>query len=192
MPGYNHVYTIRWWLTVQLTGMFERQVSETMLTHPLLGLFHTAPRWVMGVFHCAERKSWSKSWLKLGWNTHGFFNVTGSTVQKIGRAQADFFSGSGWNLWIFMSRACCAWRNNQHILAVETVITNAACAAAAFMYRYRPLFSSAKQNIRYVTSILRHCQSRNTWPRPMNINFQSRFSAQWNILTEITRLWLGL
>jgi len=34
-------------------------------------------------------------------------------VQKIGRAlQADFFPGSGWSLWIFMSRACCAWRNN--------------------------------------------------------------------------------
>ena len=45
-----------------------------------------------------------------------------------------FFSGSGWSLWIFMSRACCAWRNNQYILAAEIVITNAACAAAVFIY----------------------------------------------------------
>jgi len=36
------------------------------------------------------------------------------------------------------------WRNNQYILAAETVITNAACAAAAFIYirhrHLRPLF----------------------------------------------------
>jgi len=71
------------------------------------------------------------------------------------------------------------------LLAAETVITNAACAAAAFVYirrrHLRPLFSSAKQNIWSVTSILHHCQSCNTWPRLMNINVQSRFSAQLNI-----------
>jgi len=44
-----------------------------------------------------------------------------------------FFSGSGWSLWIFMLQDCCAWRNNRYILA-ETVITNAACAAAAFIF----------------------------------------------------------
>jgi len=36
-----------------------------------------------------------KFWLKLtknqSWNQHGYFYVTGSTVQKIGGAQADFF-----------------------------------------------------------------------------------------------------
>ena len=52
------------------------------------------------------RKSWLKSWLKSAWNKHGYFDVIGSTVPKIGRAQAHF-SGSGWSLWIFMSRACC-------------------------------------------------------------------------------------
>ena len=31
-----------------------------------------------------------------------------------------------------------------------------------------------------MTSILHHCQSRNTCPLLMNINFQSRFSTQWN------------
>jgi len=67
-------------------------------------------------------------------------------------------------------------------LSDETVITNAACAAAAFVYSSSSStssFLSAKQNIP-VPSILHHCQSRNTWPRLMNINFQSRFSAQWN------------
>jgi len=34
--------------------------------------------------------------LKSAWNKHGFFNVTGSTVQKIGReVQADFFREVG-------------------------------------------------------------------------------------------------
>jgi len=33
-----------------------------------------------------------------------------------------------------MSLVCCPWRNNQYILAAETVIINAACAAAAFIY----------------------------------------------------------
>jgi len=45
----------------------------------------------------------------------------------------------------------------------------------------RPIFSSSKQKVLSVTSILRHCQSRNTWPRLMNFNFQSRFSTQANI-----------
>jgi len=79
------------------------------------------------------RKSWLKSWLKSrlksAWN-----NVTGSTVQKFGRAAQADFSGSGWSLWIFMSCACCAWRNNRYMLAAETLITIAACAAAAFIY----------------------------------------------------------
>ena len=91
-----------------------------------------------------------------------------------------FFSGSGWNLWIFMSRACCAWRTSsllrrwqqtQHVQQLHLYIRHR---------HLRPLFSSAKQNIRSVTSVLQYCQSRNTWPRLMNINFQSRFSAQWN------------
>jgi len=43
-----------------------------------------------------------KSWLKPAWNKHGYFNVTGSTVQKIGRAQADFFREvSSTNQFIF-------------------------------------------------------------------------------------------
>ena len=42
------------------------------------------------------------------------------------QSQSLFFSGSGWSL--------CAWRNNQYILAAETVITNAACATSAFIY----------------------------------------------------------
>jgi len=44
----------------------------------------------------------------------------------------------------------------------------------------RPLFSSAKQNVRSVASILSHCHSPNTRTRLMNVYFQSRFSAQWN------------
>jgi len=57
-------------------------------------------------------------------------------------------SENGWSVWIFMSRACCAWRNNQYILAAETVITNAACAAAAFIYLSHlcPLFSLLSKN----------------------------------------------
>jgi len=39
----------------------------------------------------------------------------------------------------------------------------------------RPLFSYAKQNIRSGTSILHHCQSRNTWPRLLNMNFNHHF-----------------
>ena len=45
---------------------------------------------VKGVFRCAESRDW-ESWWKLAWNKHGYLNVTGSSVQKIGRAQADFF-----------------------------------------------------------------------------------------------------
>jgi len=114
--------------------------------------------------------------IHLNFSVKGVFHC----VQNRQSSSRFFWELSGYSLWIFMSRAYCAWRNNQYILAAETVIINAACASAAFDIRHRhphPLFSSAKQSVRSVTSILRHCQSRNTWPRLMNINFQSRFST---------------
>jgi len=50
------------------------------------------------------------------------------------RQSPSRFFQEGWSLWIFMSRVCYAWRNNQYILAAETVITNVPRAAAAFVY----------------------------------------------------------
>jgi len=152
-------------------------------------------------FHCADFRDWNRDWSfqnehcsfwkNSDWNQKinhrtntAIFYVTGSTVQKIGRAaQADCFREVG-GAYI-MSRSCCAWRNNQYIVAAETIITTQHVQQLHLHIRHRhlrPLFSSSKQNIRSVTWILglHHCQSRNMWPRLMNINFQSRFSAQWN------------
>jgi len=57
----------------------------------------------------------------------------------------------------------------------------------------RPIFSSARQNVRSLTTVVRHCQSRNTWPRLMIITFQSRFSAQWSTPLRYDRTqWNGV
>jgi len=50
-------------------------------------------------------------------------------MQKIGTAQADFFREVG-GAHEYLCRA----RAVEYMLAAETVITNAACAAATFIY----------------------------------------------------------
>ena len=75
-------------------------------------------------FHCADFRDWNRDWIfqneqcsfwkilteigkkSIRMNT-AIFYVTGSTVQKIGRAAQADFSGSGWSLWIFVARVLC-------------------------------------------------------------------------------------
>jgi len=153
-------------------------------------------------FHYADFCDWNRDWIfqneqRSFWkilteiskkinhrmNT-AILYLTGSTVQKIGRAaQVDFFQEVG-GAYEYLCRAravndeitsiCSLLRRSwqmQHVQQRHSYIRH---------HYLRPLVSSAKQNILSLTSILHHCQSRNTWPRLMNINFQSRFSAQWN------------
>ena len=89
-------------------------------------------------FHYADFRDWNRDWIcqilaeigeKINHRTNtAIFYVTGSTVQKFGRAaQADCFREVG-EAYEYL------WRNNQYYLASDTVITNAACAAAAFIH----------------------------------------------------------
>jgi len=103
--------------------------------------------------------------------------------RKSAEAPKPIFSGSGWSLWnIYVARVLCMTITSTFSLLRRSQQTQHVQQLHSYIrHRHlRPLFSSAKQNIRSLTSVLHHCQSRNTWPRLMNINFQSRFSAQWN------------
>ena len=64
------------------------------------------------------------------------------------------------------------------MLAAETVITNAACAAAACIHIF--VIVIYVDYFRLLRKTFDDVNFTSLSPRLMNINFQSRFSAQWN------------
>jgi len=121
---------------------------------------------VKGVLHCAGNRGWNHDWIfqneqrsfwkfltEIGKKINNRTNTAISVwrvplCRKSAEPKPIFFRK--WSE--LMSRVCCAWRNNQYVLAAETVITNAACAAAAFSSSSSTsIILSAKQNIWSVT-----------------------------------------
>ena len=104
-------------------------------------------------------------------------------MQKISRAQADFFRGVG-GAYEHLCRARVAHdvitsRPSLHPRCWDGHNKRSMCSSCIhifviviYVYYFRLLSKTF--------DLWHDCQSRNTWPRLMNINFQSRFSAQWN------------
>ena len=86
-------------------------------------------------------------------------------MQKIGRAQSDFFPEvGGADEYLCRARAVHDVKISTYSLLRRSKETQHVQQLRSYIrHRHlRPLCSSAKQNIRSVTSILHHCQSRVT------------------------------
>jgi len=102
------------------------------------------------------RKSWLKSWLKSAENEHGYFSVTGSTVQKVDRAQADFFGN--WPRLIsinFQSRFSAQWNT----LLTSSCVTVCSSSPFKFFFSYALYLAEYFYRSTHVDSICGHSRS---------------------------------
>jgi len=100
-------------------------------------------------------------------------------MQKIGRDQAHFFREVD-GAYEYL---CCAHAvNDVHPRCWDGHNKRSMCSSCIhiFVVIYVHYFRLLSKTFDLWRNFLHHCQSRNTWPRLMNINFRSRFSAQWN------------